>query len=498
MDHGIGGAPGLTAAYLHYQLLSGGCGATLRCEGRYHLNGWSIYDGRPDPDRDRLWIVPRYKLPAQPPRGVLWCVTAWEGGEPPAEVDGLFLGPETDFPQVVNEIHRIFRDFETWEFAMYHGDLSLDDLLELSLPVLRMPLTIMDSQFRILAKNSLYDWILEHSVVERPVVDGLIWTKEFQDCTGRRGIFRFHLESENKDLLCYNFTADGKFFARLLASVEEPQYAGLQEILLERLVKCLEGILSGTTSLRSPESRDFTEAMETLLSGRPLTDPSVLKKNRWMLEDGYQIAVIRFGPYFPMEEGEQYLMRQLRILFPESCVLRRDDDFLCVRNLNVRKDVEGSFRERLSVFLREHVAKAGVSNRFTGTDGFSQYLQQAYDALRVGEQTDPHFWCYYFEHYAFRYLLSQCTARYAPMQVAAPALGVLRGHDEAHGTELFETLRVYLTAWCNATEAARRLYIHRTSLLKRLTRIEELTELNLADPDTALYLLLSQKLLDEA
>ncbi len=497
MDHGIGGESGLTAAYLHYQLLSCGCEARLHCEGRYRLEGWCIYDGRPDPDAHHLWIVPQHKLPDQPPQGVFWCVTAWMGGEIPADLDGLFIGRETDFPQVVNWIQQIFRDFETWEFALEHGDLSLDDLLELSLPVLRMPLTIMDSQFQMLAKNSLYDWILEHSVVERPVVDGMIWTKEFQECSGRRGIFRFHLESDNKDLLCYNFTVDGKFFARLLASVEEPQFSGLQEILLERLVKCLEGMLSATTSLRSPDSRDFYEAMETLLSGRPLTDPSVLKRNRWMLEDTYQIAVIRFGPYFPMEEGELYLMRQLRILFPESCILRRDDDFLCVRNLNVRKDVDGSFRERLSVFLREHLAKAGVSNRFTGTDGFSQYLQQAYDALRVGEQTDPHFWCYYFENYAFKYLLSQCTARYAPMQVAAPALNVLKEHDRAHSTELLKTLQVYLTSWCNATEAARRLYIHRTSLLKRLTRIEELTELNLTDPDTVLYLLLSYKLLEQ-
>lgn len=489
---------GLTAVYLQYQLLSCGCPAQLRCEGRYRLDGWSIYDGRPNPGKNHLWIVPEYKLPLQPPQGVFWCVTGWSGTELPQGINGLLIGPETDFPQVVNWIQQFFRDFETWEFALYHGDLSPDDLLEISLPVLRMPMTIIDSRFQILAKNSLYDWILEHSVVERPVVDGLIWTKAFQECTGRRGIFHFRVENDDKDLLCYNFTADGKFFARLLASIEEPQFAGLQEILLERLVKCLEGMLSDTTSLRSPDSRDFYEAIETLLSGRPLTDPSVLKRNRWMLDDPYQIAVIRFGPYFPMEEGEQYLMRQLRILFPDSCILRRDDDFLLVRNRNVRKDVDGSFRERLSVFLREHVAKAGVSNHFTGTDGFSQYLQQAYDALRVGEQTDPHFWCYYFENYAFKYLLSQCTARYTPMQVAAPALGVLKEYDAAHGTELFQTLWVYLTAWCNATEAARQLYIHRTSLLKRLTRIEDLTELHLTEPDTVLYLLLSYKLLDEA
>ena len=493
MDHGIAGEQGLTAAYLNYQLESDGCQALFHCDGRYRLTGWSIYDGREAPEADQLWIAPEDRCPFPLPSGVFWCVTGWTGARP-AETDGLFIGPETDFAQIVNRIQRIFRDYGKWEFAMDRGDLSLDDLLEISLPVLRMPLAIVDSRFQSLAGNSLYKWILEHSVVDQPVDDGLIWTKEFRECTGRRGIF--HYRAENKDLLCYNFTRDGKFAARLLASVEEPPYAALQEILLERLIKCLEPMFSRAIFPHSPDSREFYEAVETLLSGRPLADPSVLRRNRWMLEDTYQIAVVRFGPYFPIEEGEQYLMRQLRLIFPESCILRRNDDFLCVRNLSVRKDAADSFRERMSLFLREHVAKAGVSNCFVGRRGFANSLQQAYDALRLGEKADPHFWCYYFEDYAFAYLLSQCTAQYGPLQVASPKLDLLRRYDAAHNTELFHTLQIYLTTWCNATEAARQLYIHRTSLLKRLRRITELAELNLSDADTVLYLLLSYKLLD--
>ena len=83
MEHGIGGKTGLTAAYLHYQLLSGGCAAWLQCDGRHRLEGWRIYDGRKDPDRHYLWIVPEEKLPTQPMEGVFWCVTSWTGAEPP-------------------------------------------------------------------------------------------------------------------------------------------------------------------------------------------------------------------------------------------------------------------------------------------------------------------------------------------------------------------------------------------------------------------------------
>ena len=48
-----------------------------------------------------------------------------------------------------------------------------------------------------------------------------------------------------------------------------------------------------------------------------------------------------------------------------------------------------------------------------------------------------------------------------------------------------------------AWETAKRLFIHRNSLLYRVQRIEELTALDLDDPATRLHLLLSYAVLDD-
>ncbi|MED1784068.1 PucR family transcriptional regulator [Brevibacillus fortis] len=53
-------------------------------------------------------------------------------------------------------------------------------------------------------------------------------------------------------------------------------------------------------------------------------------------------------------------------------------------------------------------------------------------------------------------------------------LGLLLAHDQAHGSSLVHTLRVYLDANLSKQEAAEKLYIHRQTLYHRLEKIEEI------------------------
>ena len=56
----------------------------------------------------------------------------------------------------------------------------------------------------------------------------------------------------------------------------------------------------------------------------------------------------------------------------------------------------------------------------------------------------------------------------------AALLEPLRTYDCAHGGDLVRTLRVYFEGGCNASQTAERLYLHRSGLLYRLRRIEQL------------------------
>lgn len=73
----------------------------------------------------------------------------------------------------------------------------------------------------------------------------------------------------------------------------------------------------------------------------------------------------------------------------------------------------------------------------------------------------------------------------------------LKEIDAQQHTEYYRTLRVYLEENLNATQTARELYIHRSTLLYRLERIREILDSDLTDPDELLYLNFSFRLLEQ-
>jgi DNA-binding PucR family transcriptional regulator len=69
--------------------------------------------------------------------------------------------------------------------------------------------------------------------------------------------------------------------------------------------------------------------------------------------------------------------------------------------------------------------------------------------------------------------------------------------DRERRSDLVRTLRAYFASGANASEAADQMFLHRNSMLYRLARIQELTGLDLKDPDASLALRLGLLVLEK-
>ena len=74
-------------------------------------------------------------------------------------------------------------------------------------------------------------------------------------------------------------------------------------------------------------------------------------------------------------------------------------------------------------------------------------------------------------------------------------VGALRAHDEAHQTAYLETVAAWLDHPGDPREAARRLHVHPNTLRYRMTRLADVVELDLHDPETRLALRLQLRAL---
>lgn len=95
------------------------------------------------------------------------------------------------------------------------------------------------------------------------------------------------------------------------------------------------------------------------------------------------------------------------------------------------------------------------------------------------------------------YILEQATRRLPGTMICHEGLLELKKHDEENQTQYMETLRVYLEQHLSATQAARELFIHRSTFLYRLDRIREILQSDLDDPEEIFYLELSFRLLEQ-
>jgi DNA-binding PucR family transcriptional regulator len=84
------------------------------------------------------------------------------------------------------------------------------------------------------------------------------------------------------------------------------------------------------------------------------------------------------------------------------------------------------------------------------------------------------------------------------LSFAERMLGPLLAYDREHGTDLVKTLDTYLRLDCRPAATATDLCIHRSTLLYRLERIEEIGKLNLRDPDVRFEAQLALRILSVA
>lgn len=94
----------------------------------------------------------------------------------------------------------------------------------------------------------------------------------------------------------------------------------------------------------------------------------------------------------------------------------------------------------------------------------------------------------YFENYIVDQLINSVKDRDILNSFAEMSLGPLLKYDREHGTNLVQTLAVYFDCNGNVSIAAKKLFLHRNSLIYRMDRIKEVLNTDLRNPTELLTL----------
>lgn len=142
----------------------------------------------------------------------------------------------------------------------------------------------------------------------------------------------------------------------------------------------------------------------------------------------------------------------------------------------------GEHVERVLESLADDAARIGVSGVFSDLSALPTALRQARSALIRNHQAGR----------VMRFEEHESTSLFLPNDpeqlrgIARQVLGPLRTYDEQRGTSLTHTLRVFLEENRSWVRASERLFVHRQTLIARISRIEKIIGRDLSSmEDTA-------------
>lgn len=146
---------------------------------------------------------------------------------------------------------------------------------------------------------------------------------------------------------------------------------------------------------------------------------------------------------------------------------------------------------KLVQYIDQIFPKPCIRSVHIGITRLPMLADEAGDALAYGLRGQSMRWSFSFSDHVLEHLREAMTAKYDPGELEHSAVGILRKYDREHGGCLLETLRVYTVYKFSASAAANAMYIHRSTFLHRLRRIQELTDINFEDDKDREWLILS-------
>lgn len=198
-----------------------------------------------------------------------------------------------------------------------------------------------------------------------------------------------------------------------------------------------------------------------------------------------------------------YIKEVLRNYFPKVLTAMYEENYILIVPSEVVGKQDGVFWKELYSLLKEAVAQSdiesdiflGIGNETMGIESYYTSYRQSVQALNVVKSR------FRQQGYAlFEDLGSYTILDLLPYQdihlFMQNQLGKLIHYSKENNIDLVKTLRVYLQNNGNAKSTAKELYMHRSSLLYRLERIEKILNVDLNNFETRFDLMMAFKLLD--
>ena len=412
-----------------------------------------------------------------------------------------------EIAEFMNDMQEIFDTADGWERKIH--DLMLEHagmerLLQVTSEFLQNPLTVIGLDFTFVAEaGSKYlpprARLYTDEGLNVEYVNALLQNETYREMADTHETVMFPAYISGCRSMNRNLFVDEKATHRLILTECRVEITQGVICVLDILSEKLEFLLAHEEEETDPD-RDIEQIFVRVLSDRTADYMQIsreLSELGWGGNHEYMCLILQITYLNQQNLSTKAICRYIKKKLGDSVSFLYQDEIVVFFDLTRLGMNQEEIAGKLVYFIRDTYLKAGYSRVMTGHMNLRRQYVQAKTALDVGSRKKPYLWIHYFSQVAMTYILEQATKRLPGTMICHEGLLELKKHDEENQTQYMETLRVYLEQHLSATQAARELFIHRSTFLYRLDRIREILQSDLDDPEEIFYLELSFRLLEQ-
>ncbi|WP_312906617.1 PucR family transcriptional regulator [Tissierella praeacuta] len=297
----------------------------------------------------------------------------------------------------------------------------------------------------------------------------------------------------------------------------------LDFIALESAATTLRLEMLKDVAVKEVELKYKGDLMDDLINGRFDSEESIFDRGTlfgWNLKRNFIVILLNISEYGDyiltnknLSEGIHLLMEKIkkridRVSYyytTDYISINKGDNIIVlwpVEKKHSIKDVYSTIKEfgkELKKVISNEIGNISVS---IGIGGLAENpmeicksYSEAMDAVNFGYRIFGKDSIVTFEELGIYKLLCRYQDREELNKFVHPALWTLKEYDKDKNNELIDTLEKYLSCNLNAVKTAEELYVHYKTVLYRLNRIRELTNLDIEDRGKMLEIEVGLKIL---
>lgn len=393
---------------------------------------------------------------------------------------------------IFNKVQDIFEKYEQWDYGLMRSIAANEPLQAVSdqaAAVLDNPFALLDITLKRILKGGLLPEDYKGSVWEMVMEQEYTPIETFSLSTTE--LYSF-LRDNNKPYSPYgspytqysdlmvNLYLDGKLFAFIATTSINGPFTQGQVSLIQHIRDVMELAIASSIEFKG-STEVVTYYLEKLIKGLPVDDKIIsyhLTGRGWSICDNFRVYTIANpdGKELSDSQAEFCLFRIKKL--QEDVIIFSYENSIIVITSQSKSETNKEYQKGLTDLLSKLGLHCGCSHIFDRFSDLKYYYIQSKAALYEGEKSNPENILWNFGDYYFAHMISLLNNSTSLKSMCHPNILRLREHDNTHGTDFIQCLRIYLFNGCNIAQAGKELFMHRNTLTYRIEKIAEIIEMD--------------------